>query len=142
MYNPVPGSQLFHKLKPSEFMAMATSSLNWRSYLIELIIVTLGIVMALALTNWNETRKEKKQVDLYLQGITRGTISYQKGPRKGPPLSSRPTNRTPGGSPGSQPGLISRRNHHFGLATRRKSHLQKICGSPALCRPFCRLPNT
>jgi hypothetical protein len=43
---------------------------NWRRLLAELVIVAVGVGVALAVDNWNETRKELVAERDYLQGIT------------------------------------------------------------------------
>ena len=48
---------------------MSAAKINWRDHFMEFVIVTLGIIIAFALNNWNENRNEKKLVRLYLEGI-------------------------------------------------------------------------
>jgi hypothetical protein len=42
---------------------------NWRRLLAELVIVAVGVGVALAVDNWNETRKELAAEREYLLGI-------------------------------------------------------------------------
>jgi hypothetical protein len=48
---------------------MSSTKINWSNHLVEFAIVTLGILIGFGLNSCNETRKEKKQVQLYLNGI-------------------------------------------------------------------------
>ncbi len=45
------------------------NKIDWKSYVIELLIVTSGILIAFGLNSWNETQKEEKLANLYLEGI-------------------------------------------------------------------------
>lgn len=42
---------------------------NWRRLLAELIVVAVGVMVALAVDNWNEVRKERIVEREYLAGI-------------------------------------------------------------------------
>jgi hypothetical protein len=42
---------------------------NWTASIIELLIVVLGIVVALQVTNWNQDRLDRARADRYLQRI-------------------------------------------------------------------------
>ena len=42
---------------------------KWREYLIELIVIIVGILLAIALNNWNQTRQEQNQEVELLQSL-------------------------------------------------------------------------
>ena len=42
---------------------------NWTASIIELVIVALGILLALQVTNWNQDRLDRNRGERYLQRI-------------------------------------------------------------------------
>ena len=43
--------------------------IDWANHILQLIIVTLGILLAFTLNSWNETRKEKNLTRIYMLGL-------------------------------------------------------------------------
>ncbi len=55
-----------------------SAKIDWKDSFVQLIIVTLGILIAFALNSWNETRKEKKLSQLYLDGLKEELLLNKK----------------------------------------------------------------
>ena len=51
---------------------------KWREYLIELIVIIVGILLAIALNNWNENRKNRKAEFLALMDLRDEFITNRK----------------------------------------------------------------
>ncbi|MEM9920443.1 MAG: DUF6090 family protein [Bacteroidota bacterium] len=55
-----------------------SKKINWGLHLIELVIVTLGILIGFGLNSWNETRKDQNLADLYLNNIKQELLENKK----------------------------------------------------------------
>ena len=43
--------------------------IDWKNHLVEFVLITLGVLIAFGLNAWYESRQERKQTRLYLEGI-------------------------------------------------------------------------
>ena len=51
---------------------------KWREYLIEIAVIIIGIMLAIALNNWNEYRKDRQKEKQFLQQIHEEFLQNKK----------------------------------------------------------------
>ena len=62
---------------------LETLNRKWAEYLLEVLVITIGILGAFVLNNWNEHKKEQKQASIILRAIRTDMIQDIEGIERG-----------------------------------------------------------